>query len=159
VSTTNGVRPALKLNPSGILFASEIKNSADTAKGETPADSNYAAGTGGKNFKLTVVNNSLQLTKLNGPEGGTLANGATLPVLSGGSVSLAGTVGGGAEKLVYKIVDRSCGRIVGYGAGSATDLTVSSAGLLPGGDYTLYVWPQKDTPLTPMRAAIRCILN
>jgi hypothetical protein len=56
-----GIRPAFKLNPASVIFASEIKSGADAAKGETEAGGNYsaAAGGGAQNFKLTVFEYSV----------------------------------------------------------------------------------------------------
>lgn len=86
------------------------------------------------------------------PDGAAISSD-TLTVVPGDTLDLAGVVSGGADKLVYKIVQDVDGTrsIVGYGAGNATSLTVNGkanvtddANLTVGGDYTLYVWAQKD---------------
>ncbi|MDR3277489.1 MAG: DUF6273 domain-containing protein, partial [Oscillospiraceae bacterium] len=147
-----GVRPAFKINPSAILFASEI---ADVpAAGQTAASANYVAGSGGAtNYKLTVLNTALS--------GGTMTanttafDGAsahpTVPVVPGGAVNVAAASATADTKLTYKIVDSSQ-NIVGYGQGADNAaLTVDAKDLaganLADGDYTVYVWAQKDNAI------------
>ena len=141
-----GVRPVFKLNPSSVIFTSEIVSSGGDGMGTITADSNYtAAGGGVNNYKLTILDDSIKLDRLNAPGGAPLTgSGETLTIAPGGTFALTGAIGGGAEKLAYKIVDRSGSRIVGYGAGDATNLSVASTNLAQGGSYTLYVWAQKD---------------
>lgn len=154
VALLRGVRPAFKLNPSYILFASEIKSGADASKGETEADSgNYSAASGAKNFKLTVVSSNVSLISLSASGSDLPGEGETLTVTSGESLALTGE-GTGSDKLAYKIVDRSGGNIVGYGIGSnATNLNVAGTGLTPGGSYTLYVWAQKNNDINSHEAS------
>ncbi len=141
-----GVRPVFKLNPSSVIFASEIVSSGGDGMGTIAADPNYtAAGDGAQNYKLTILNDSIKLDSLNAPGGAPLTgSGETLTIAPMGTLALTGTISGGAEKLAYKIVDRSGGGIVGYCAGNATNVSVASAKLTQGGSYTLYVWAQKD---------------
>ena len=96
------------------------------------------------NYKLTIVNPDISLSAVT--YGGiSLANGSGIPEEIGGSFILSGT-GRGHDKLAYKIVQATAGSrtIVGYGTGDAISLTIDTKGLTPGGDYTLYVWAQKD---------------
>ena len=149
-----GIRPAFKLNPSSVIFASEIKSSPVASKGETQADStNYSTGDA-TNFKLTVLNDTISLTGLSAD--GQTVDGTNHPGITlatpGGSVAVAGT-GTSGTNLTYKIVENSTPRnIVGYGqSGSSTTLTVNAKNLagenLSDGSYTVYVWAQKNNTI------------
>ena len=150
VASALGVRPAFQFNPSSVLFSSKIADGADTDKGETQEDDlNYFTGEDGReNYKLTILN-----TSLTSPTFAGLSDGNTVTVAPGGSMTLTNTAGI-TGKLVYKIVDRTTEKIVGYGIGDANDLIVKGtanviggANLTEGGDYTLYVWAQKDNEI------------
>ncbi|GHT65405.1 hypothetical protein AGMMS50239_25100 [Bacteroidia bacterium] len=146
-----GVRPAFKIKPTEVLFASEIKTSANTANGETNADgTNYAAPAAGtKNFKLTILNSALTM-------GTVTAGGETIPttgtaptktVAPGSTVTVTASSATAGTILTCKIVNSS-GDIVGYGQGSNTSLTLNAKNLsganLAVGSYTIYVWAQKN---------------
>jgi hypothetical protein len=132
-----GVRPIFKLKPSAVILASEIVDTTPTAW-QTEATEDYIAD----NYKLTVVSDAPKLLTLS-------ASGSAL-IAPSGSLTLTGTIGGTAEKLVYKIVN-STHTIVGYGVGDSTSLTVNAQDLsgadLANGNYALYVWAQKDNDI------------
>ncbi|GHV30515.1 hypothetical protein FACS1894177_03220 [Bacteroidia bacterium] len=146
-----GVRPAFKINPTEVLFASEIKTSANTANGETNADgTNYAAPAAGtKNFKLTILNSALTYGTLTNVGGLILTTGSTetIPAVPGGTVAVTASGATAGTFLTCKIVNSS-GAIVGYKQGSNTSLTVNATNLsganLAFGNYTVYVWAQKN---------------
>ncbi|MDR3277285.1 MAG: DUF6273 domain-containing protein, partial [Oscillospiraceae bacterium] len=148
-----GVRPAFKLDPASVIFASEIADAPTTA-GQTLADAdNYAESAGAANYKLTVLNTALS--------GGTMtadedafdgsSDHPTVPAASGGGVSVEAAGATASTKLTYKIVD-SDHNIVGYGQGADNaELTVDAKDLagadLAGGSYTVYVWAQKNNDI------------
>ena len=151
VNSDNGVRPAFKLDPNSVIFASEIKSSGEAAKGETVADgSNYFQNTAGRNFKLTVVNNSLTLTDVTAGGDTVDSSHPTKTTEPGGKISVAAT-GGVGTNLTYKIID-SNRKIAGYGQGANnTAVTVAAkdreGNNLVAGDYTVYVWAQKNNEI------------
>ncbi len=144
-----GVRPAFKLNPSSVVFASEIKSGADSSKGETLADSNYAAGSA-KNFKLTVMG-----------FGGSLVGVPAIAqtIIPGNDLTLIDLTPShtGSDYTVnYKIVGSGSGerKIVRYGstaATSATSLTLDTDSLVEG-SYDAYVWLQKNNAINSHEA-------
>lgn len=147
----SGVRPAFKLNPYTVVFASEIKEAPDASKGDTPEDSdNYSAADSAKNFKLTVLS-----------EGGSLTGVPTTgqAIISGNDLTLDNLVAGetgGDYTVNYKIVGTGTGwrGIVGYGstaATAATNLTLDTDGLVAG-RYTAYVWLQKNNTISSHEA-------
>jgi hypothetical protein len=146
-----GVRPAFKLNPQSVIFISEIVNSLPNSS-QTLADTNYAAGSGVKNYKLTVVSADIAAGTVTA--GGQTVDGTTHPTAEaapGSSVSVAATGATAGTKLTYKIVDSSRA-IVGYGQGAGnTSLAVAAedpAGSnLAADNYTVYVWAQKDNEI------------
>lgn len=149
-----GVRPAFKLNPSSVIFTSEI---GGTGIGAMPADTTYSAAAGGaKNFKLTVLNNSI------GSLYGVDTNGKTV---GGGGFTLTGLSAsqtGGDYTINYKIVqDDGDSRLRGYGstaAGSNASLTVDTADLYDG-YYCVYVWLQKNNDQSSHEATFpTCII-
>jgi hypothetical protein len=106
-----------------------------------------------RNYKLTLLNPALSLTNLS-LSGAALSSGDAITAGQGAALSLTGVVSG-ADALAYKIVEANGGerRIVGYGTGTTSALSVQlndlGGGELPaGGDYTLYVWAQKNNALT-----------
>lgn len=146
-----GIRPAFQFDLASVIFTSKIVADATDKPWTTEADgANYTAAGSRENYKLTILNTDVKLNSLTGTKVGSGA-GETLTIAPGGTLDLTGTVGGGADKLVYKIVDNSSGTIVGYGTGDTTNLTVKgtanvtdNSDLLTTGSYTLYVWAQKD---------------
>ncbi|MDR1965104.1 MAG: DUF6273 domain-containing protein [Synergistaceae bacterium] len=150
VDTSIGVRPIFKLNPSSVLFISEVSDGFVGDYSDDPASVNY---------KLTIVNPSLSLADLR-LDGKPLASGQTLFVPSGGSVTLAGNVGR-AQKMAYKIVENAgegVSSITGHGVSRAAPVSgdvslivrgkrADGENLPPGRNYTLYVWAQNDNPI------------
>ena len=105
-----------------------------------------------KGFKLTLVNPAITLSAIS-REGGALQSGSTTPLAPGGLMTLTGTASG-HTRLVYKIVREVNGEraIVGYGMGDAGSVAVEAKdfngnNLVQNGDYTLYVWAQKDNAI------------
>jgi len=173
VTTNRAIAPVINLDYSLIIYASELSNKA--VPGQTAADENnyrllnesvgiFDASTydgppeiawfmanliyiPAKYYKLTLVNPSINLSSVQ-YNGISLANGSGIPVEFGGPLNLSGA-GNGHNKLAYKIVQASKGarEIIRYGEGTATALKIDTAGLTAGGDYTLYVWAQKDNPI------------
>jgi hypothetical protein len=151
-----GVRPAFKLNPSSVIFTSEI-SSTNTAD-KTTSDTNYVAGSGVSNYKLTIKNTSLTAGSMTagGQAADALSSGisptTTTDAAPGASVSVAATGATAGTKLTYKIVD-STRTIVGYGQGAnGAAVQVNAIGLdgsthLSADDYTVYVWAQKDNTI------------
>ena len=142
-----GVRPALKLNPQAIIFASEI--SGDSL-GATPADgTNYVAAAGeSSNYKLTLVNADT------GTLGGVPAGEQV--VSSGSNLLLQNLVPSETADnytINYKIV--SDGSIAGYGSAPASnaDLSLNTSGL-PEGRYKAYVWLQKNNADTSNEGSV-----
>jgi hypothetical protein len=159
-----GVRPAFKLNPSSVVFASEI--AAASADGQTPADDNYAVSEGGgKHFRLTVLNANLSPVDLRA-DGNLLAEGDAVSVQSGDGTVLTAD-GNTADGLAYKIVDgpEDARRIVGSDSGGQGELSVNAldadGSALAPGEYTLYIWAQKNNEIysneasEPQRFALR----
>lgn len=152
VSIEHGVRPAFKLEPSTVVFASEIKATPDASKGDTQADSdNYsAAAVGAKNFKLTVLS-----------PGGTLTGVPTTEqaIISGNDLTLNNLVPSETASdytVNYKIVGTGIGwrGIVRYGstaAAATTNLTLDTNGLAAG-RYTAYAWLQKNNAISSHEA-------
>ena len=149
-----GVQPVMKLEPHDVIFISEI--STEPNQFQTKSSENYKSGnetnysgndTDMKNYCLTIVNPEIKLTNVS-VGGISIANGSDIPETFGGSFTLTGS-GNGHDKLAYKIVQAINGNrlIVGYGTGSVTSITVDTKGLTEGGDYTLYIWAQKDNAI------------
>ncbi|MDR3277964.1 MAG: hypothetical protein LBT12_04255, partial [Oscillospiraceae bacterium] len=132
-----GVRPAFKLDPASVIFASEI--------GVT--DTKYVAG----NYKLTVLNAALLGGAMTANSTAAFDGSSAHPAIAaahGGSVSVSAASATADTKLTYKIVD-SAHNIVGYGqSADNAALTVNAKDLaganLAAGNYTVYVWAQKD---------------
>jgi len=153
VNLNIGVRPAFKLNPSSVIFASEIKSGADVTKGETEADANYsaAAAADAKNYKLTIVDSTLSAGSLTAG-GETASSTLTKTVAPGDTLSVAAASATAGTNLTYKIVNSS-GTLVGYGQGAdntgvdvtATDLSGTN---LADDSYTVYVWAQQNNTFT-----------
>jgi hypothetical protein len=140
------------LEPADILYAAKI--SVKPATGQLQADSeNYqtyetnASNLNERFFKLTILSSAVSLSSVS-YNGVSIANGSGIPQTLGGAIDLTGAASG-HDKLVYKIVQAENGgrEIVGCGEGSAGALTVDTKGLTDGGDYTLYVWAQKDNAI------------
>ena len=137
-----GVRPAFKLDPVTIIFATEIVSSGGDGMSSIDQTSDYALGAI-KNFKLTVVNTSLSLANLHAPGIGSIFNGSTINISSGEDIDVQGSLGGGASDLAYKIVDNNRS-IVMYGIANNLASARLDTGTLPIGTYTVYVWAQKN---------------
>ncbi|MDR1204350.1 MAG: DUF6273 domain-containing protein, partial [Peptococcaceae bacterium] len=155
VNRPAGVRPLFQLDPTRVIFASEILANTTGRADATQADANYsAAAGGGKNFKLTVTSSQLRLDNLTTAAGLQVLNSTTLTVAPGADLALKGTATGNGNSVNYKIVaDTAADRtIVGYGAaaadaeGSPQALTVPLKNLagddLAPGYYTVYIWEQ-----------------
>ena len=176
VTTNRGVAPLTAINGSSILFISEISNTisinktnADDDLYRMPFDKvnnqnyiqstyagdtayNYGAIVPAMYYKLTLLNPSIELTAILREEG-NLYNGDATPLAPGAAMSLIGTASGN-DKLAYKIVKDENGErsIIGYGMGNGNVLEVEAKDydgndLVIGGDYTLYVWAQKDSAI------------
>lgn len=150
-----GVRPAFKLKPSEVVFASKIKASPDEKKGETGTDSNYTVNSipGAANYKLTIADNASTDT-LNGvPTAAQIVTPGSNLTLN----ELEPSQTGSEYTLSYKIVgdDGLGGReIVAYGETAAADpatLTLASGGL-PAGSYDAYVWLQRNNTMNSNEA-------
>ena len=158
VNSFLGVRPAFKLNPSSVIFTSEIKSGADTAKGETEADSNYAAGATETNYKLTIVDAALTAGTVTA--GGDSINGNLTKTITDAAemIAIAATEATDSTKLTYKIVSNTTNKIVGYGQGTDnTAATVAATDLsgnpLANGNYSVYVWAQADELINSNRGS------
>ncbi|MDL2220829.1 DUF6273 domain-containing protein, partial [Eubacteriales bacterium OttesenSCG-928-N14] len=118
VNSAHGIRPAFKLNPTSVIFASEIGGSG---AGATPADgANYFAAAGGaKNFKLTVLNSASTETLTGVPSGAHPFDSANSTFTVNG---LAASQTGTDYTINYKVVaEGASGReIVQYGSEPAT---------------------------------------
>jgi hypothetical protein len=176
VTTNRGIAPLTAIRYSTVLFISEITTSggqgsttADaknyripfnekivydgtniTYFGEEAVD--FGVTLPVKYYKLTLLSPSVKLASVL-HNGIPVSNGSVMQITNGGVAPLTVTIEGG-NKTAYKIVQSVSGerKIVGYGEGSAQGIDVlakdSSGNLLTtGGDYTLYVWAQKDNPL------------
>ena len=146
-----GTRPAFKLVPSSVLYATEIlPGGSTTAPGQMVEDGvNYfAAGGGATSYKLTIQNNALALTSLEeSATGASIATHGTVSIREGSDAYLTGTLGAGTTHLTYKIVEGSAGRpIIRYGEGVGGSITLDTAGLALG-NYDVYVWAQADHSL------------
>ncbi len=144
-----GIRPLIKLDPSAVLFASEIKTGANTDKGETEADgTNYFEGEGGtRNYKLTVMDTNLTAGTIM-VESGDITIDSHRTVALGGALHVEATNATHGTNLTYKIVDGN-NEIVGYGQGADNaHLTIDAQSFanthLPFGNYTVYIWAQKN---------------
>ena len=149
-----GVRPAFKLNLSSVIFTSEILSDVTGRPDATPADSNYTAaacGGGAKNYKLTVVDSTLNLSGLTaGGQTVSASEHPTVQATAGGTIAMTGT-GSAGTNLTYKIVNSS-GTLVGYGQGDNTNVDVYAKNLdgtsLADDSYTVYVWAQENNATT-----------
>lgn len=160
VSWPNGVRPAFKLNPESVIFASEIVSSGGTPNaGQLVEDAtNYAVSAAAKNYKLTVVDTTLSAGTL--AAGGQTMDNSAHPIRTaapGGTVAVAATGATTGTNLTYKIVD-SNRNVVGYGqAADNADLTVTandlSGGNLVDDSYTVYVWAQENEDINSHRGS------
>lgn len=149
VSEQLGVRPAFKLHPEFVVFSSPVKSGANAAKGETEAVYGYSAAAEGgvaQKYKLTILNWSAGETLSGVPsEKQTVAigNAFTLNDLMPSKTVSPYTVN-------YKIVgsNGAGGREIkayGYTETQETfiNLTLHTESL-PAGNYTAYVWLQKN---------------
>jgi hypothetical protein len=160
-----GVKPVFKIDPKSIVFASKI--TAKKGTGATKANKNYKAITAAdvaapagapapQAYKLTVLtkDNKVAIKTLTLKSKKLKGNGKEkISVKGGKSVKLAATVKG-ADKLAYKIVQKTTSgrKIVGYGTGTKKAITITAkknygvakASNLKKGSYTLYVWAQDD---------------
>lgn len=156
VSDAGGVRPAFKLNPSSVIFTSEILSDVTGRADATLADgANYFAGeAGAKNYKLTVVDSLLSLTGLNAG-GIDITTTSSFTRAPGDSIPLSGT--GNGDVLAYKIVKNSDRTLAGYGTGTASEITVAAKDLagtyLADGNYTVYIWTQKNEAINSHRGS------
>jgi hypothetical protein len=105
-----------------------------------------------KTYKLTVLNSDIKLDALT-RNGVALNSGGNTPIVPGDSVTLS-AIASGHSRIAYKIVKAENGKriIVGYGTGSANSVSVSAKdfdgnNFEADGDYTLYVWAQKDNSI------------
>ncbi|MCC2508458.1 Ig-like domain-containing protein [Methanimicrococcus blatticola] len=158
---TVGVRPIVKLIPENVIFAHEVSETA-TRPDQVQADKgaagiwNYSTHDGsGTNYKLTIINSSLELKELyNGST--SLTNNTFLPLTSGGTITLNSSDFDGTY-LAYKIVydDGTTRSIVSYGnSKTESDKSIleikmanniaNTNGFSGSGDYTLYVWSQQE---------------
>jgi hypothetical protein len=153
-----GLRPAFKLNPSSVIFISEIV-SGSPGTGQTAADYvddstpyNYAAATPGTNYKLTVLGSVAET--LDGvpttAQAFDKADGTMQLALAPSQTTAEYTVN-------YKIVGDGAGgrEIAAYGevpatAPTALDLDISA--LDNGKAYEAYVWLQKNNPINSNEA-------
>ena len=155
---TLGVRPIIKLDPTQILMAYEIVDSA-TLSHQIESDTwgstwNYAADTAGRtNYKLTLVSSDMELDNL------TPGAGMWKTLLEGGSTTMTVDNQDG-DYLAYKIVEQDSvtdeRRIIAYGDNkgnsNVNELTIVgvrnavSPGSIPLGEgiYSLYIWTQKE---------------
>ncbi|MDL2261552.1 Cna B-type domain-containing protein, partial [Methanimicrococcus sp. OttesenSCG-928-J09] len=160
---TQGIRPLVKLMPENVIFTHEIVSETPEiyqikADKTSPTQSSWdyaVSENGGKNYKLTILNDSLELNELyNGST--LLENGTVLPLVPGGTITLNGKDFNGTF-LAYKIVydDDTTRSIVAYGHNNASDdktvleiemvnSTTDGNNFVDGGDYTLYVWTQEN---------------
>lgn len=167
----SGVRPAFKLDPASVVFASEIVTGAGDGMGTITADTNYIAGTGGsKHYKLTVLggsgsSNPYKLTNLINPiTNASMSSSTEISAKADGSFLLSGTTsatGGlnGSYTINYKLVD-SNRKIVAYGVAnnnasvSGRDMVITiPSNKIDGSPFasneqlTAYVWLQKNNPV------------
>ena len=98
-------------------------------------------------YKLTIVNPNIKLLRVEF-DGISISNGSGIPTEFDNTLTLTGA-GSGHDKLAYKIVQATGSNrsIVGYGTGNASSLTIDTKELIEGGDYSLYVWAQKDNAI------------
>jgi hypothetical protein len=148
------VRPLFKLNPYEIVFISEI---GGNSLGSIAPNSGYTSGTGDdKNFKLTVIgeNGGADVGTLNGIPGGVVyASDASL-FLNGFTATPSGE---GSFSVNYKVVQDNEGvrSIVGYGSSAnLTSLSIDTSELTAEGEYTVYVWLQKNNAVQSHEATI-----
>ncbi|MDR2360445.1 MAG: DUF6273 domain-containing protein, partial [Oscillospiraceae bacterium] len=169
-----GVRPAFKLNPESVIFTSEILDYVGDNAGATSADENYIAAEGGdaKNYKLTVVNESLSLSDLKKENDSEVTAATNINIELYDDLVLKGTASDSGNSINYKIVaDTGVGReIVGYGVaaesttGFEQELTIDTSILdveklesLDDGDpvvCTVYVWEQKNNEKTSNEGSV-----
>ncbi|GHV45950.1 hypothetical protein FACS1894204_06580 [Synergistales bacterium] len=151
VPLLQGVRPVFKLNPSSVVFISEIVSPGsgdEMGKIDTPSVDDYAVG----NYKLTVLGSGGALTGV--PTATKIFDkiDVTMPLtLTPSQTTSEYTVN-------YKIVgDGASGReIVRYGYTSAASSTVTLnldiSSLDNDKDYTVYVWLQKNNAINSNEA-------
>ncbi|MCL2884532.1 MAG: DUF6273 domain-containing protein [Oscillospiraceae bacterium] len=168
-----GVRPAFHLGTGSVIFISEVTDAPDALGATAPdgtatndsegvgipdADTNYWQATedNAVNYKLTVINDNLTLDSLK-YNNSALSDGQAIAVNTGtASLSLTdGTASAGIYKLVYKVVGDVGGErtILDYGTGTKTNLQMDIS-QLAAGDYTVYVWAQKDNALNSNEASL-----
>lgn len=160
-----GVRPVVKLDPTQILMMYEIVTTKSLAHhiatdigDPTTTTWNYVPGAD-TNYKLTLISNDVSITTATLPAGYNDMNDAWALLTGGSSITLTSTKGTDyiGDYLAYKIVEESSGNreIVAYGdnkgAADLNQLVISHLRTtqlgqppLGTGDFTLYVWAQKE---------------
>jgi hypothetical protein len=99
-----GVHPIFKLNPSSVIFASEIVEDNATLW-QTAEDENYAVGSGGKkNYKLTIVNPDDLSIETVTVEEKTVGNDTAVKVAPEDSVIVKASNASDNTTLTYKIL-------------------------------------------------------
>ena len=109
-------------------------------------------------YKLTLLNPDIKLNSLS-INNTDIQNGNSIGIISGNMTTLTASASGN-NNMAYKIVQSvSDDRIiVGYGEGSTQEINIlakdfNGNNLVKGGDYTLYVWAQKDNSINSNEAS------
>jgi hypothetical protein len=165
IGEVSGVRPMFRLDTTKILFASELKLANENIRldqmysnDDYRDDEGIANGKSGKGYayKLTVVNTDITVDMasptLDMDE--TITSGSRVLVRPGDMVPCAVTNVVNATKLAYKIVDGNS-KLMRYDVAPITqgdtcvylvakNLNREGAGVLNDGEYTAYIWAQKN---------------
>jgi hypothetical protein len=141
-----GVRPVFKLDlkPESVILMSQV---GGRGPGDMLANSDYEAGKNNyNNYKLTFLNENLSAgtVTVDGKEW-TAVPPMNVPAWSDSWVSVSASGASDNTSLTYKLVDTS-GKIVGYNQGEKANVQIYTIGLSVG-DYSAYVWAQRDEPI------------
>ncbi|MCL1816296.1 MAG: S-layer homology domain-containing protein [Clostridiales bacterium] len=156
---SHAIMPILKLDPSQVVFASEIVAVPSGVHQIAASEAYPAAAAGSKNYKLTVLdsnlNNSFSNLKHNGI---TITAASDLLVENNNNLLLTVDIGDADNTSVrYKIVNEN-GALMSYGialnAPRAGQNTISFATKnMVKGKYHTYVWLQKDNAYSSFTAS------
>ncbi|WNY29187.1 hypothetical protein MmiEs2_14100 [Methanimicrococcus stummii] len=159
-----GIRPLVKLNPENVIFAHEIVSGTPTHASQVQEDWvssgiwNYSESATATNYKLTILDDSLELKELYDGSRSLSSGGALAPIAGTLTLTSDSSTGFTGDYLSYKIVadDGTDRTLVAYGTNknevdketleieAVNSLTDGSAFDFNSYFYTLYVWTEVD---------------